>query len=157
LGDFSHLSETGHAAMVDITAKQSTDRAATVTGRVDISAHCVKSLTLDAVKEIIAVARIAGIQAAKQTANLIPLCHQIPLAGVDLTVDYLAADQCFILNATARTHSGTGVEMEAMVAVNLCAITIYDMVKAVDPAAVLSSFRLVEKTGGKGGKWQRNP
>ena len=143
--------------MVDVGLKAVTHRVATVTGQVDVSKQCVESLTPAATKEIIAVARIAGIQAAKQTSILVPLCHQIPLAGIDLAIDFSACEQRFHLRATARTQSATGVEMEAMVAANIAAITIYDMIKAIDPSAVLSSFQLISKTGGKGGAWLRNP
>lgn len=153
MGDFSHLSARGEAAMVDTTAKTATVRRARVEGEVQVNSACMERLTEGALLEITRTARIAGIQAAKQTWALVPLCHQIPLNGVDLAIELDRAGRRFTISSTVRTTSGTGVEMEAMCAASLAAVTIYDMIKAIDPGAHLGPFRLMEKEGGKSGRW----
>jgi cyclic pyranopterin phosphate synthase len=157
MGDFSHLSATGEAAMVNIAGKATSARAALVAGRVQVSAACAAQLSDDALIEISRTARIAGIQAAKQTALLIPLCHQIPLSRVDILISFDPAAAAFTLSVTTATEAATGVEMEAMCAAAVAGTTIYDMIKAVDPAAVVGPFRLVEKRGGKHGLWRASP
>jgi cyclic pyranopterin monophosphate synthase len=145
----SHLTNTGAAHMVDVSAKQPTLRRATAEGFVLMAAA-----TLDAVRnnsgpkgEVLSVARIAGIQAAKKTGELIPLCHPLPLEQV--TVDFeLLSDRLRIV-ATAAITAKTGIEMEAFTAVSVAALTIIDMLKAIDPAMQISGIRLLEKTGGK--------
>jgi cyclic pyranopterin phosphate synthase len=156
MGDFSHLSASGEAAMVDISGKGASVRTALVRGTVRVSEACAQKLTGDAVLEIIRTARVAGIQAAKQTHMLVPLCHQIALAGVDVMIEFAREDQTFALSARAKTMSATGVEMEALVAAQIAGTTIYDMIKAVDPAAVVGPFALYEKDGGKNGAWRRS-
>ena len=145
----SHLNETGAAHMVDVSAKQPTLRRATAEGFV-----LMAPATLDAIKnnsgpkgEVLSVARIAGIQAAKKTGELIPLCHPLPLEQV--TVDFeLLPDRLRIL-ASATITAKTGIEMEAFTAVSVAALTIIDMLKAIDPAMQITGIRLLEKTGGK--------
>ena len=142
--------------MVDIAGKGATVRSALVRGAVRVSSICATKLTNDAVHEIVRTSRLAGIQAAKQTHLLVPLCHQIPLAAVDLTIEFDRGECLFSISARTKTTATTGVEMEAMVAAQLAATTIYDMVKAVDPAAQLGPFQLLEKDGGKNGPWRLN-
>ncbi|MEZ4742523.1 MAG: cyclic pyranopterin monophosphate synthase MoaC [Bdellovibrionota bacterium] len=157
MGDFSHLNKNREATMVDISGKAETKRQAVVGGKISISEACRDALTIEAVREIITTARLAGIQAAKQTAFLIPLCHQVPLSKVDIHIEFQDSnDPAFHLLARTMTEAATGVEMEAFVAANMAAITIYDMIKAVDPGAWLGEFKLIEKSGGKAGVWTRN-
>ena len=153
MADFSHLNQAGEAAMVDVSGKAASVRTAMVCGRVEISAVCASKLTKDAVREICSTARIAGISAAKQTATLIPMCHQIPLSKVNLSIEF--HDRFFDLVVSTKTESNTGVEMEALCAATIAGATIYDMIKAVDPAAIVGPFMLKEKRGGQNGPWDR--
>jgi len=153
MADFSHLNETGKAAMVDVSGKPETARVAIVTGKVLVSDLCAEKLTADAIREICSTARIAGVSAAKQTANLIPMCHPIPLTTVAIDISYRQA--LFEIVVTTKTMANTGVEMEALCAAAISGATIYDMIKAVDPAAVVGPFLLKEKHGGKNNLWTR--
>jgi cyclic pyranopterin phosphate synthase len=141
--------------MVDVSGKQATVRTARASGRVLLSAAAVAALRAGQVPkgDALAVARIAGIQGAKRTPELIPLCHPIGLhaVAVELTVD----GDGVAIEATVRTADRTGVEMEALTAVSVAALALIDMIKAVDPAAVISDVRVEEKTGGKSGPWHR--
>jgi cyclic pyranopterin phosphate synthase len=141
--------------MVDVSAKDVTVRTATAAGRVLVSAVVVGLLRGDGVPkgDVLAVARIAGIQGAKRTPDLVPLCHPIALHGV--TVDLSVADDAVEITAVARTADRTGVEMEALTAVACAGLTVIDMVKAVDPAAAITDVRVLSKTGGKTGPWER--
>ena len=141
--------------MVDVSAKEVTARTATATGFVRLSAPCVAALRAGDVPkgDALAVARIAGIQAAKRTPDLVPLCHPIAIHGV--TVDLAVHDEGVSIAAQVRTADRTGVEMEALTCVSVAALALVDMVKAVDPAAVITDVRVEEKTGGKTGLWQR--
>jgi cyclic pyranopterin phosphate synthase len=154
---FPHLTETGQARMVDVSAKEVTVRSATAAGRVLLSAECVAALRDGTVPkgDALAVARIAGIQGAKRTSELIPLCHPLFLSGVDVTAE--VADEGVELTATVRTTERTGVEMEALTAVTTAALTVVDMIKAVDRAAVITDVRVLAKSGGRRGDWQRDP
>lgn len=151
----SHVDSAGAARMVDVSAKGVTSRAATAAGRVLVSPTVVALLRGEGVPkgDALAVARIAGIQGAKRTPELIPLCHPIGLHGV--TVDLAVVDDAVEIVATARTADRTGVEMEALTAVACAGLTVIDMVKAVDPAAVITDIRVLSKTGGKTGPWNR--
>jgi len=151
----THLDERGAARMVDVTAKAVTVRTATATGRVLISAEVVALLRGEGLPkgDALATARIAGIQGAKRTPDLIPLCHPLALHGV--SVDLRVADECVEIAATVRTADRTGVEMEALTAVAVAALTVIDMVKAVDKSAEIAGVRLLTKTGGKSGDWNR--
>ena len=151
----THVDETGAARMVDVTAKDVTDRAATASGRVLVSAEVVALLRGAGVPkgDTLAVARLAGIMGAKQTPSLIPLCHPLSISGV--TVDLTVADDAVDILATVRTTDRTGVEMEALTAVAVAGLTVIDMVKAVDKAAVITDVRVETKTGGKSGDWSR--
>jgi cyclic pyranopterin monophosphate synthase len=155
MGDFSHLSNDGTARMVDISGKADTARLASVCGVVSISTKCSELLGLRSIQEVITTARLAGIQASKLTSQLIPLCHQVPLSRIDVDVKLDDKLSCFQLSATASSHGSTGVEMEALTAVTVAGLTIYDMIKAVDPGASVGPFRLLTKSGGKHGPWSR--
>jgi cyclic pyranopterin phosphate synthase len=152
---FTHLDDAGAARMVDVTGKDVTARTATATGRVDLSTACVALLRGEGVPkgDALAVARIAGIMGAKRTPDLVPLCHPIGLSGV--TVDLAVDDGGVAVTAVAKTADRTGVEMEALTAVSVACLALVDMVKAVDPRAVITGIRVEEKTGGKTGSWRR--
>jgi cyclic pyranopterin phosphate synthase len=149
----SHLDADGRARMVDVGAKAITDRSATAGGRLATTPEVIALVRADGMPkaDVIATARIAGIMGAKRTSELIPLCHPLPLTSVAL--DFGFTDDAITITATARTIGKTGVEMEALTAVAIAGLTLHDMVKAVDPAAVLGDIRLLEKTGGKSGRW----
>ncbi len=154
---FSHLDpSSGAARMVDVTSKDVSVRSATATGKVLVSAEVVRLLRGVGVPkgDAIAVARLAGIQAAKRTPDLIPLCHPIAIHGV--TVDLVVNDDHVALSATVRTADRTGVEMEALTSVAVTGLALIDMVKSVDPAAVITDVRVEEKLGGKTGEWHRD-
>jgi cyclic pyranopterin phosphate synthase len=142
----SHLDDTGAARMVDVGAKAVSRREAAATGFIRLQPATLDLIRRDAVAKgnVLAVARIAGIQGAKQTSALIPLCHQLPLSGV--TVDFTPQDDGIGIAATARTTAQTGVEMEALTAVSIAALTLYDMLKAVDKTMVIESVRLITKS-----------
>ena len=152
---FSHLDDSGAARMVDVAGKDVSVRTATATGRVDLSAEVVGLLRGEGVPkgDVLAVARVAGIMAAKRTPDLVPLCHPIAVHGV--TVDLVVDDDGVAVSATVRTADRTGVEMEALTAVTVACLTVIDMTKAVDPRGVISQVRVEAKTGGKTGPWQR--
>ena len=154
-GRLTHTDESGHARMVDVSAKDVTVREARASGRVLLSAEAIAALRAGQVPkgDALAVARIAGIQAAKRTPDLVPLCHPIAIHAV--TGDLRVADAAVEISATVRTAARPGVEMEALTSVAVAALALIDMVKAVDPAAVISDVRVEEKTGGKTGAWRR--
>ncbi|HYS32549.1 MAG TPA: cyclic pyranopterin monophosphate synthase MoaC [Streptosporangiaceae bacterium] len=151
----THIDSSGQARMVDVSAKDVTERTATATGRVLLSPAAVAALRDGTVPkgDALAVARIAAIQGAKRTPDLVPLCHPIGLHGV--SVDLTVADDGVEIEVTARTADRTGVEMEALTAVTVGALALVDMIKAVDPAAVITGVMVTEKTGGKTGYWSR--
>jgi cyclic pyranopterin monophosphate synthase len=151
----SHLDESGHARMVDVSAKDVTAREARASGRVLLSAAAISALRSGQVPkgDALAVARIAGIQGAKRTPDLVPLCH--PIAIHSVTVDLEVTSDAVVIEATVRTADRTGVEMEALTSVTVAALALIDMVKAIDPAAVISDVRVEEKSGGKTGTWRR--
>ncbi|MCW2770677.1 MAG: molybdenum cofactor biosynthesis protein MoaC [Aeromicrobium sp.] len=152
----THVDDSGAARMVDVTAKDITARTATARGRVEVSSEVVSLLRGDGVPkgDALAVARIAGIMAAKRTPDLIPLCHPLAVSGVE--VDLEVADDAVLVRATVRTADRTGVEMEALTAVSVAALTVVDMVKAVDKLARITDVEVVAKSGGKSGDWQRS-
>jgi cyclic pyranopterin phosphate synthase len=157
MSGLTHLDEDGAARMVDVSAKATTAREAIASGRIDMSAEAADAIAQGLVKkgDVLAVARVAGIMAAKRTADLIPLCHPIALSAV--TVDFDLDDSGVTATATARTAGQTGVEMEALTAASVALLTIYDMAKALDKAMVIGGVRLESKTGGKSGDWRRGP
>ena len=157
-GRLTHVDDAGAARMVDVSGKDVTVRTATASGRVLVSAEVVALLRGEGVPkgDALAVARIAGITGAKQTPALIPLCHPLAISGV--TVDLAVGDDpepCVEIAATVKTTDRTGVEMEALTAVSVAALTLIDMVKAVDKRAVITDVRIESKTGGKSGDWSR--
>ena len=153
---FTHLDEGGAARMVDVSGKDVTARTARATGRVLVTARVVELLRGEGLPkgDALATARLAGIMGAKRTPDLIPLCHPLALSGV--TVDLAVTDEAVEITATVKTTDRTGVEMEALTAVGVAALTVVDMVKAVDKGAVITDVRVEEKTGGKSGDWHRS-
>jgi cyclic pyranopterin phosphate synthase len=151
----THVDESGAARMVDVSGKDVTARTATASGRVLVSPAVIALLRGEGVPkgDALGVARVAGILGAKQTPSLIPLCHPLAVSGV--TVDLTVHDEHVEIVATVRTTDRTGVEMEALTAVSVAALTVVDMVKAVDKAAVITDVRVETKTGGKSGDWAR--
>lgn len=150
----THLDDAGAARMVDVSAKAVTVRTAVAEGRITVAAAALAAICAGAVAkgDVLAVARVAGIMAAKRTADLIPLCHPLPISGVDLE---LAIDDGGIrATATVRTSHTTGVEMEAMTAVSVALLTIYDMAKALDRSMNIGGIRLLAKSGGRSGDWR---
>ena len=154
-GRLTHVDETGAARMVDVSEKAVTARTARASGRVLVSAEVVGLLRGEGVPkgDALAVARLAGIMGAKQTPALIPLCHPLAISGV--TVDLAVTDESVDITATVRTTDRTGVEMEALTAVSVAALTVVDMVKAVDKAAVITDIQVEAKSGGRSGQWSR--
>jgi len=151
----SHLDSDGRARMVDVGDKKVTARTATASGRVVTRSDVIELVRGDDLPkaDVLATARIAGIMGAKKTSELIPLCHPIPLTSVK--VDFSFESHAILITATAKTTGQTGVEMEALTAVSIAALTLHDMIKAVDPSAVTTDIRLDDKTGGKHGHWNR--
>lgn len=149
----THLDEAGHAHMVDVGAKQPTARIAIATGRIAMSEAALSAIRGGEVPkgDVLATARIAGIMAAKRTAELIPLCHPLGLDAV--SIEFALEAGGIRATATASLTAKTGVEMEAMTAVSLALLTIYDMAKAIDKAMVIEEVRLLAKRGGKSGDW----
>lgn len=153
--EFTHLNDAGEAQMVDVSAKDVSARVAVASGRVLVSPEVIAMLRDGGVPkgDALGTARIAGILGAKQAPNLIPLCHPIAITGV--VIDLEVADDAVAITATVKTRDRTGVEMEALTAVSVAALAIIDMVKAIDPAAVISDVRVESKTGGKTDTWTR--
>jgi cyclic pyranopterin phosphate synthase len=150
----THFDAAGNAAMVDVSAKPVTERSATARGRVLMQEATLRMIVDGAAKkgDVLGVARLAGIMGAKRTADLIPLCHPLPIAAV--SVDLAAAPPDAVdIEATVRTTGRTGVEMEALTAVSVAALTVYDMCKAVDRGMRVEAVRLVHKSGGNSGEF----
>ena len=149
----SHVRADGAALMVDVTGKASTTRRATATATLITRPDVIGLLVAGELPkgEALAVARVAGIMGAKQTSALIPLCHPLPLSGA--TIDFAPADDRVVITATVKTTGVTGVEMEALTAVSVAALTLYDMIKAVDKTAEITGIRVLAKSGGKSGDW----
>jgi cyclic pyranopterin phosphate synthase len=155
MSDLSHIDAHGRAKMVDVSSKEVTARMARATGSIRM-----QPATLDAIRsntvakgDVLGVARIAGIMAAKRTAELIPLCHPLPLTDVSVDIAFDDALPGLRVEAAARTAAQTGVEMEAIVAVSVTLVTVYDMAKAVDKSMVIGEILLAEKVGGRSGHW----
>ncbi|WP_372006735.1 cyclic pyranopterin monophosphate synthase MoaC [Tistrella mobilis] len=152
----THFDESGAAVMVDVSAKEITERVAVAEARVRMAPE-----TLDVVKrgdakkgDVIAIARLAGIMGAKRTADLIPLCHPLPLQSVTLDLEADDALPGLVIRATAKVTARTGVEMEALTAASVASLTVYDMLKAIDRGMTIENVRLIEKRGGRSGHWQ---
>jgi cyclic pyranopterin phosphate synthase len=151
----THIDETGAARMVDVSGKEVTARVAVATGRVLVSAEVVRLLQAGDVPkgDALGVARVAGIMAAKRTHDLVPLCHPLAISGI--TVDLTVSDESVDIRAVVLTSDRTGVEMEALTAVSVAALTVFDMVKSVDKSGVITDVRVESKSGGKSGEWVR--
>ena len=153
MSKLSHFDEAGAARMVDVSGKPATRREAEASAFVALSAEALAALPHNPKGDPLEVARIAGIQAAKRTADLIPMCHPLPLSLVDVRMEIVADG--IAIRATAATTAPTGVEMEAMTAAAIAALTVYDMCKAVDKGITIREVRLERKTGGKSGDYNR--
>ena len=153
----SHIGADGQARMVDVGDKPITAREAVARGRVLMSAPARRLVRAGALKkgDAVQTARLAGIMGAKSTASLIPLCHPLPLAAIDVTI--VPARDGYVIESRVRTDARTGVEMEALTAVSVAALTLYDMVKAVDKAMTITGIELVSKRGGQSGDYRRAP
>jgi cyclic pyranopterin monophosphate synthase len=152
--ELSHVNKKGEARMVDVSAKDVTTRTASAKARVVMLAETIQLITSGTVKkgDVLATARIAGIQAAKRTSELIPLCHPLLISSV--TVDFAVSDRHIDVETTVKVEGKTGVEMEALTACSVACLTLYDMVKAVDRAVKITDLRLIEKSGGKSGNFR---
>lgn len=157
MSDLSHVDRSGQARMVDVSGKETTERFARATGVISMSPAALEAIRKNAVEkgDVLAVARIAGVMAAKRTAELVPLCHPLPLSDVqvDATIDDTIPG--IRVDSAVRTAGKTGVEMEAIVAVSVTLVTVYDMAKSLDRSMVISGICLVEKAGGRSGIWKR--
>jgi cyclic pyranopterin phosphate synthase len=153
----THLDEQGRARMVDVGAKELSERVCVARGEVQMAPATLTAITSGATPkgDVFATARVAGIQAAKRTGEWIPLAHPMPLDAVEVVLTPDASASCVRIEATVRAHWRTGVEMEAMVAVSAAGLTIYDMCKAMDRGMSVTAVRLVRKRGGKSGEWER--
>ena len=153
MADLTHLSADGSAYMVDVSAKADTAREAVAEGRISMSADALEAVRAGNLKkgDVLGTARIAGIMAAKKTSDLIPLCHPLMLSKI--TVDFEFEQSAIRVEARVRLNGPTGVEMEALTAVTVTLLTLYDMAKALDKSMVMSDIRLLSKTGGKSGDW----
>ncbi|KTT76255.1 molybdenum cofactor biosynthesis protein MoaC [Sphingomonas endophytica] len=154
LGALTHLDADGAAHMVDVGDKAVTRREAVATGRIVMSPEALAAIRAGAVKkgDVLAVARVAGIMAAKRTSDLIPLCHPLPITRVSL--DLTPGDDGITATATVATDGKTGVEMEALTAVSAALLTVYDMAKALDKTMTIGGIRVIEKRGGRSGDWR---
>ena len=157
MAKLTHLNPSGEAHMVDVGAKAVTIREAVAAGLIRMQPQTLKLILEGGHKkgDVLAVARVAGIMAAKKTAELVPLCHAIPLTAVEIELTPDEAQSALACRATVRTQAQTGVEMEALAAVEIALLTIYDMCKAVDRGMTITDIGLVSKTGGKSGDWRR--
>ena len=158
MSDLSHIDEHGHARMVDVSDKPVTVRMARATGSIQMRRETLDAIRANAIAkgDVLGTARLAGIMAAKRTSELIPLCHPIPLTDVSVEITIDEALPGLRVEAAARTAAQTGVEMEAIVAVSVSLVTVYDMAKAVDRSMVIGEISLAEKVGGRSGHWQRS-
>lgn len=155
-GALSHLDDHGAAHMVDVSEKVATKRTAVAAGSLRTTTQVIALISSGGLPkgDALATARVAGIQAAKRTSELVPLCHQLALTGVD--IDFAVGQSDIEITATVRSTDRTGVEMEALTAVSVAGLTLYDMIKAVDPAARIDDIRVLRKEGGKTGRWARS-
>jgi len=155
-GKLTHFTEDGAARMVDVSEKDVTERAATAGGRITMSADAFAHVKAGTAKkgDVLGTARLAGIMAAKKTPDLIPLCHPLPLSKVEIDFDLDDSAHAVDIRATVNVTARTGVEMEALTAASVAALTIYDMLKAVDKAMVIGDIRLLRKSGGRSGNFE---
>jgi cyclic pyranopterin phosphate synthase len=159
LGEFTHFDSAGQAHMVDVAAKQDTHRIAIAAGRIVMRAETLQKIREGSASkgDVLGIARVAAIQGAKRTSELIPLCHPLSLSSINVEFRVLAEDNAVECTARAETVGRTGVEMEALTAVSVALLTIYDMCKAVDRGMRIEGMHLTEKRGGKSGPWQAAP
>ena len=152
----THIDRAGNAVMVDVTGKGVTERSATAEGRVTMAAATLERITARGFKkgDVLGVAQLAGIMGAKRTAELIPLCHPLPLTAVSVELEPEPEQGCVVVRATCRVTGQTGVEMEALTAVAVAALTIYDMCKAIDRTMRITDVHLVHKSGGRSGEFR---
>jgi len=152
----THLDKNGNAAMVDISDKKTTTRTALASGVIHITQEILEAIKKDSIKKgnVFTVAKIAGINSAKMTEAIIPLCHQIPLDFIDISFDLQEENLIIEVLASVKTSHKTGVEMEALVAVNASLLTVYDMCKGVSKDMQITDIKLLKKTGGKSGDWE---
>jgi cyclic pyranopterin monophosphate synthase len=152
----SHIDNAGRARMVDVTSKDETIRVAVAKGRVTMQPETLRLLLRGEIAKgnVLTTAQVAGVQAAKRTSELIPMCHPLLLTGIDVNLEPDEAGIAVEITATVRTTGKTGVEMEALTAVSIAGLTVYDMCKAVDKGMRVEAVRLISKTGGKSGDWQ---
>jgi cyclic pyranopterin phosphate synthase len=155
MGKLTHLDDSGAARMVDVTDKPNTERRAVAGAVIEMQPETLQLIGEGGHRkgDVLGIARIAGIQAAKRCSELIPLCHPLLLTGVEVELEPDAANSRVVIRASCKLAGQTGVEMEALTAASVAALTIYDMCKAVDRGMVISDLRLIEKTGGKSGAW----
>ena len=153
----THVDKKGKARMVDVTAKEITEREAVAKGSIFMKRDTLKAILANEIKkgDVLGTAKIAGIMAAKKTGALIPLCHPLNIDSVDILFEPIQKTNCIDITAIAKTSGKTGVEMEALTAVSVAALTIYDMCKAMDKGMIISDIRLIKKTGGKSGTYLR--
>jgi len=157
MSKLTHLDAHGNAHMVDVGAKDITERSATAVGKIYMQADTLQLIIAGGHKkgDVFAVARIAGIQAAKKCADLSPLCHPLLLTSIAVELTPNGEENCVVIAATVKLSGKTGVEMEALTAVSVAALTVYDMCKAVDKTMTISAITLQEKSGGRSGRWQK--
>jgi len=156
VNDLTHFDAEGRALMVDVSGKAETDRIAVARGSVTMAPETLERIRLGTIAkgDVLSVARLAGIMGAKRTPDLIPLCHPLALSSVTLDLTLVPERNAVEIEATCKLRGRTGVEMEALTAVSVAALTVYDMVKAIDRAMVIGEIRLVHKSGGKSGTWE---
>ncbi|MCP4328822.1 MAG: cyclic pyranopterin monophosphate synthase MoaC [Alphaproteobacteria bacterium] len=157
MGKLTHIDDHGQARMVDVSAKAITERVAVAKGSVYMNPETMAAIKAGAMKkgDVVAVARLAGIMAAKRTADLIPLCHPLPITSIEVDLSFDESRDAIDISATVRTTGRTGVEMEALTAVSVTALTVYDMCKAIDRGMRIGDMCLVHKSGGKSGTYDR--
>lgn len=159
MSEFSHFNQEGRARMVDVSDKDVTVRTAAAKSILEVSSEIYQGITEGTVKkgDVLSVAQVAAIMAAKNTHQIIPMCHPLPLSGIDVAFGWETADGYRLhITATVKTKGRTGVEMEALTAASAAALTVYDMCKALDKGMVIKETQLVEKTGGKSGDYRRD-
>ena len=157
MADFSHFNDNGRARMVDVSEKSETNRTAVAAGKVLVNEETFRLIKTGGMKkgDVLATAQIAGIMGAKRTPDIIPMCHPIMISGVDIDFNLNEEELAVEICATAKCTGVTGAEMEALTAVSVAALTVYDMCKAVQKDMVISDIRLLKKTGGKSGEFVR--
>lgn len=160
MAEFTHFNEEGRAKMVDVSDKTETFRTAIAMSSITVSHEIYEKITNNQMKkgDVLAVAQVAGVMAAKKTWDIIPMCHPLSLTGIDITFSWKQENDDYTLEIRAfvKTKGNTGVEMEALTAASICALTVYDMCKAIDKGMVIGQTYLLEKTGGKNGDFKRN-